>query len=90
LKLSFGQSWIKPFIAENAVFLYFQRAIPIPGSSHFNFAAEIGLGIDFFLTPKRALTLGYKVHHISNAGIGGSNPGLNSHIIYAGYSFFTP
>jgi len=71
-------------------FLYFQHAIPVPHSSHFNFTPEIGLGVAFFLAPKRALTLGYKLHHISNAGVGRSNPGMNSHVIYAGFSFFTP
>ena len=90
LKLSFGQGWIKPFLAGNVGILYFQHAVPVPGSSHLNFTPEIGFGVDFFLTPKQALNVGYKIHHISNAGIGGSNPGLNSHVIYAGYSFFTP
>lgn len=90
LKLSLGQSWIKPFLAGNVGFLYFQHSIPVPRSSHFNFTPEIGLGVDFFLTPKQALTLGYKVHHISNAGLGDNNPGMDSHVIYAGFSFFTP
>lgn len=91
LKVSFAQqSRIKPFVAASLGFLYFGRDIPVPDSSHFNFTQEFGLGVDFFLAPKRALTLGYKVQHLSNAGIGDRNPGLNSHIIYAGFSFFTP
>jgi Lipid A 3-O-deacylase (PagL) len=90
-KVNFAQqSWIQPFVAASVGFLYFEDDIPVPHSSRFNFTPEIGLGVEFFLAPKRALTLGYKLHHISNAGIGRSNPGMNSHVIYAGFSFFTP
>ena len=91
LKLNFGQdSWIKPFLAASVGFLYFEDDVPVPRSSRFNFTPEIGLGVQFFLTPKRAMTLGYKLHHMSNANTGRSNPGMDSHVIYAGFSFFTP
>ena len=84
------QSWIKPFVAAAVGFLYFQDDIPVPHSSRFNFTPELGLGLQFFLTPKRAVTIGYKLHHMSNANTGESNPGMDSHVIYAGFSFFTP
>ena len=91
IKINFGQdSWIKPFVAASVGFLYFEDDIPVPRSSRFNFTPEIGLGVQFFLTPKRSLTLGYKLHHMSNANTGRSNPGMDSHVIYAGFSFFTP
>ena len=90
-KLNFGQeSWIKPFVAASFGFLYFQKDVPVPRSAHFNFAPEVGFGAQFFLAPRRALTLGYKWHHISNANTGRSNPGMDSHVFYAGFSFFTP
>jgi Lipid A 3-O-deacylase (PagL) len=91
LKLNFlPQSRLQPFIAGSVGFLYFQYDVPVPDTSRLNFTPEIGLGLQFFITPANALTLGYKLHHISNAGISARNPGLNSHVIYAGYSFFTP
>lgn len=90
-KLRFAQqSWIKPFLAASVGVLYFQHDIPRPDTSRFNFTADLGLGVDFFVTLKTALTIGYKLHHISNFGMGSSNPGLNSHVIYCGFSFFTP
>jgi hypothetical protein len=90
-KLNFGQqSWIKPFIAASVGFLYFEEDIPVPRSSRFNFTPELGLGVQFFLAPKNALTLGYKFHHMSNANTSRNNPGMDSHVIYAGFSFFTP
>ena len=90
-KVNFAQqSWIQPFVAASLGFLYFLDDVPVPHSSRFNFTPEVGLGVEFFLAPQRALMLGYKYHHISSAGIGADNPGMNSHVIYAGFSFFTP
>ena len=90
-KFNFGQqSWIKPFVAASIGFLYFEDDVPAPRSSRFNFTPELGLGVQLFFTPKTAVTLGYKLHHMSNANTGGSNPGVDSHVIYAGFSFFTP
>jgi opacity protein-like surface antigen len=91
LKLNFGQqSWIKPFVAASVGFLYFTEDVPVPDSRRFNFTPELGLGAQFFLTPKTAITVGYKYFHISNANTGHNNPGLDNNVIYAGYSFFTP
>jgi Lipid A 3-O-deacylase (PagL) len=90
LKVNFGQSWIQPFVAASVGFLYFEDDIPVPDSSRFNFTPEFGLGLQFFLAPKRALTLGYKLHHMSNAHTSGNNPGMDSHVFYVGFSFFTP
>jgi len=90
-KVIFGQqSWIKPFVAASVGFLYFEDDVPVPRSSRLNFTPELGLGVQFFLAPKRAVTLGYKFHHMSNANSGRSNPGMDSHVFYAGFSFFTP
>ena len=90
-KLNFRQQGrIKPFLGGSIGFLYLEDDVPVPDSSRLNFATEIGLGLQFFLDPKRAVTLGYKFQHISNAGISRNNPGMDSHIFYAGFSFFTP
>ena len=91
LKLNFGQeSWIKPFIAASVGFLYFTAEVPVHDAARFNFTPEVGLGVQFFLTPKRAVTLGYKYFHISNANTAERNPGIDNNVIYAGFSFFTP
>src|SRR5919106_768638 len=87
LKVNFGQqSWIKPLVSASVGFLYFQEDIPVPDSSRFNFTPEIGLGVQFFFAPTRALTLGYKLHHMSNAHTSRSNPGMDSHVFYVGLS----
>jgi hypothetical protein len=90
-KINFGQeSWIKPFVAASIGFLYFQHDVPVRGSSRFNFTPEIGAGLQFFVSPRNAVAVGYKYHHISNAGRSSRNPGLDSNVIYAGFSFFAP
>ena len=90
-KLRFAQqSWIKPFLAASVEFLYFQHDIPRPDTSRFNFTADLGLGVDFFVTLKTALTIGYKLHHISNFGIGSSNPGLTLTSSIAVFLFLLP
>lgn len=90
-KINFGQqSWIKPFVSASVGFLYFEDDIPVPRSSRFNFTPELGFGVQFFLAPKNALTVGYKLHHMSNGHTSRNNPGMDSHVIYAGFSFFTP
>jgi hypothetical protein len=90
-KVNFGQySRIKPFVDGSVGFLYFQRDVPVPDSSRFNFTPQLGFGVQLFLTRKTALSLGYKYHHISSAGIGHRNPGLDSNVFHLDFSFFTP
>ncbi len=90
LKFNFGQqSWVKPFVGASVGFLYFTDDVPVPRSSRFNFTPEFGVGVQFFTTPSHAITIGYKYHHISNGNTHRRNPGLDSNVIYAGFSFFT-
>lgn len=91
LKVLFGQqSWVKPFIGASVGFLYFNEKVPVPRASRFNLTPEISLGLEFFIAPQRAFTLGYKYHHLSNAYTAPRNPGLDSNVIYAGFSFYLP
>jgi hypothetical protein len=54
-KINFAQqSWIQPFVAASVGFLYFQDDIPVRHSSPFNFTPEFGLGVQFFLAPKKS------------------------------------
>jgi hypothetical protein len=57
-------------------------------SSEFNFILTAGLGVSYFLTPQTALNVGYRFHHISNAGTHYPNLGLNSSLPFGGFSFF--
>jgi hypothetical protein len=79
------RTW-QPFLNTQGGFLYFTDQVPVPESSRFNFTFSFGTGVQVF-RGTRALTLGYKFHHISNAQTGHYNPGIDSNLFYVGWSF---
>ena len=81
-------SRIHPFAHINAGFLGFTKAVPIEDSGKFAFTLEGGGGVRIFTSERRAVTLGLRLHHISNGDRSGSNRGLNQFVIYAGFSIF--
>lgn len=65
--------------------LWTSDAIP-EDTSRANFTAYWGGGVRLFESAGRSLMLGYRFQHISNGNNLGSNPGLNSHVVLAGWS----
>lgn len=57
-------------------------------SSEFNFILTAGIGLSYFITPQTAINVGYRFHHISNAGTHYPNLGLNSSLPFGGFSFY--
>jgi len=87
--LGFGR-WM-PFWDLGLGMLWTNLAPRIPEqSTPFNFVMESGPGVQYFATERVALTLGVRFHHISNAGLGDRNRGLNSTLGYLGLSIFFP
>ena len=87
--LSFGR-WM-PFWDGGAGMLWTDLAPRIPEqSTQFNFILQTGPGVSYFISQQMALTLGVRFHHISNAGIGERNIGLNAWLFNVGMAFFTP
>ena len=98
LQLNFARRRrVQPFASGSVGFLYFKEVIPDNRSvvfpdergAQFNYTADFGGGIQVFTRPRRALTFGYKYHHISNGFRVPVNPGFDSNLFYAGYSFFS-
>ena len=79
---------VQPFISATGGFLYFRQRTPNFAGTRFNFTADLGGGLEIRLKEKRALTIGYKYYHISNAERGVINPGFDNNLIYLGYTFF--
>jgi hypothetical protein len=71
-------------------FLYFDRQVPIIGSSQFNYTITVGFGAQIFLRPGRSLMAGWKYHHFSNNNQASLNPGIDSGVFYVGFSLFRP
>jgi lipid A 3-O-deacylase len=87
--LSFGR-WM-PYWDMGAGMLWTDLAPRIADlSTPVNFVLEAGPGLQYFATERIALTMGTRFHHISNAGTGERNDGLNSILTYVGMSFFFP
>ena len=91
LKAYFGRrNRVRPFVDGSGGFLYFQEPVPlnIPRATKFNWAFDFGGGIQIAAGGRRAITVGYKLHHISNGGRSEVNPGVDANLFYAGFSIF--
>lgn len=53
----------------------------------FNFASQVGLGVDVALTYQVGVVLAYRFRHTSNAGIRQPNPAFDVHFFQAGLSY---
>jgi hypothetical protein len=84
------QKRVKPFVDGSAGFLYFREPVPVntQGATKFNWTFDFGGGIQVSTGERRAITVGYKLHHISNAGRSEINPGLDANLFYVGFSIF--
>jgi len=87
--LSFGR-WM-PFWDGGAGMSWTDLAPRIPEqSTQFNFILQTGPGVSYFVSENWAITTGIRFHHISNAGLGDRNTGLNAWLFNLGVSFFSP
>jgi hypothetical protein len=49
---------------------------------------ETGPGLEYFITQEMAITGSLRLHHISNAGIGDRNTGINAILGLIGFSYY--
>ncbi|MFQ3550003.1 MAG: acyloxyacyl hydrolase, partial [Armatimonadota bacterium] len=70
-------------------FSYFFKNVYEQGSK-FNFIENAGLTYHYSFDTNSALTFGFKINHISNAGIFPPNRGINALSFNAGYSWIMP
>jgi hypothetical protein len=78
---------LQPYINGTAGVLYFAEQVPVSGSSQFNFGVGWGAGVQIWHRENQSVSIGYKFHHISNANSANRNPGADSNLLYAGYSW---
>lgn len=87
--LSFGR-WM-PYWDVGAGVLWTNLAPRITEeSTPFEFELETGPGLSYFITNTITMATGVRFHHISNAGIGNRNTGINAFLSYVGISIFLP
>jgi len=56
-------------------------------ASNVNFLLMAGAGVSWFFSPHMAVSVGYRFYHISNAGLGDPNSGLNYNYPFIGLSY---
>jgi len=57
-------------------------------SDGLSFTPQGGLGVHWWLSPRASLTASWRLHHLSNAGIGDDNVGINDSLILVGFTVF--
>lgn len=80
----FARSPVQMLVHINGGALWFARPVPDPKATHFNFTAEGGGAVQWWVTSHQAISVGYEFHHSSNAATGDVNPGLNSTMLTIG------
>jgi Lipid A 3-O-deacylase (PagL) len=77
---------IQPFVDAAAGMIVTNRDVP-EDTTRLNFSEHAGVGARFRVAERWALVVGYRLHHLSNNGTAARNPGVTSHVGYAGVSW---
>lgn len=78
-----GRPWQLRVGASSGV-LWFDRAVPVADATRFNFTAMVEAGAQYLNSRGRGVSITYRLHHLSNAGMGVMNPGVASQLIALG------
>jgi hypothetical protein len=70
--------------------VYFNRRMPDPGETRFNFTLDGTVLADIPITRMHGISVGYRFNHISNAYTGRVNPGMNSSMLQLGWVIRRP
>jgi hypothetical protein len=82
VRLSAMPRWIlQPSLALDLGFVVSARDIPLDACSQFNYMFAVGPGLQFFNSAHTSLRAEYLYRHISNAGQGAQNPGIDQGVI---------
>lgn len=77
------RSPVAPTMHVAAGVLLFGDPVPAANAHRFNLTAEAGFAVRLRLTDVWSVDLGIAIHHLSNAGWGRVNPGLDTKALYA-------
>lgn len=79
---------VQPFVQASGGFIYFGERVPDGDGAHLNFTTDFGGGVQWKAGTRRAWTIGYRYHHVTNDYRVGVHPGFDSNLFYAGFSIF--
>lgn len=91
LNLLFRYTWDadrwRPMFLGGAGILYTNAQVP-PGETTRNFTPQVGLGLQYLVHDQVAIGGEYRFHHLSNKGATKTNPGINTHLMLFGISWY--
>jgi hypothetical protein len=65
--------------------IHFGMPLLASNATRLNFAYDFAVGLGIALPGGGRALVGYRYHHMTNAGLGDVNPGLDSHAAYLGF-----
>ena len=81
-RLSAMPRWrLQPTAALDAGFVVSARDIPVDNSAQFNYMIAFGPGVEFFGDNHTSWRVEYVYRHVSNAGQGNQNPGVDQGVL---------
>ena len=78
---------VQPFVVGTLGYMYTSRPVPVADAEAFNFVFDFGAGVEVFRSDKRSVALECRYHHFSNRDTAEVNPGVDSLMFKASYSF---
>jgi len=76
-RLVFGHAAFRPFIEAGEGIVYTDLRKQDLGT-RIQFTSQLGAGLEYEIRPDLAIGMQVRVRHMSNAGMAGSNPGINT------------
>ena len=91
LNVLFRYTWAadrwRPMFLGGAGVLFTNEEVP-PGETTTNFTPQVGVGLQYLVGNRVAVGGEYRFHHLSNKGATDTNPGINTHLILFGVSWY--
>ena len=78
---------IAPYFEVGGGLLYTRSDVP-PGTSRINFTPQGGFGFNVFARERRSVSFDARYMHLSSAGLGDPNPGIDSVQFRIGFNWF--
>jgi len=79
-----GSPRVRLELDASAGVMHFGDPLLASNATRFNFVYDYALGLGVKLPGGGRAVVGYRHHHLSNAGLGDVNPGLDSHAAFVG------
>jgi len=85
-----GKKAIPYFLAQGGM-LWSADNVPPGDTSKINFVSGAGVGMNYFIRPRRSVNWDVRATHLSNASLGKHNPGVNASLQFSiGYNWWKP